>query len=181
MAFYLFGHNLWFSYSVYLLYRNGSKVKDTVKIKDVWCFIDHRKSQAWELSADKSGKRVFWVTYGQIFKDETRECGREREREYCATAKKGHAHCTTSPQSHILDLSVKLFVLHYHPRVHFFHLPVSSVNNKTSLIYFFGELPQTCKKKDWNMPTIRISSGKKVRPNLWRIAQNLHIIQLFDR
>ena len=42
------------------VYRNESKVKDTVKIKDVWCFIDHRKSQAWELSADKSGKRVFF-------------------------------------------------------------------------------------------------------------------------
>ena len=98
------------------VYRNESKVKDTVKIKDVWCFIDHRKSQAWELSADKSGKRVFWVTYGQIFKDETREeCALVGEKENIAQPQKKVTHNLT--QSHILDLSVKLFVL---MPVHFF-------------------------------------------------------------
>ena len=147
MAFYLkfsyselswiFGHNLWFSNSVYFLYRNGSKVKDTVKIKDVWCFIDHRKSQAWELSADKSGKRVF---LGNLWSNiqgwnQRGVCFSGREREYCATAKKGHAQPNSKPHSWLECKVIRA------DASSFFHLPVSSVNK------FYGELPQNCKKK----------------------------------
>ena len=52
-----------------------------------------QKSGAWELSADKSGKRVFWVTYGQIFKDETREeCATVEEKENIAQPQKKVTH-----------------------------------------------------------------------------------------
>ena len=76
-------------------------------------------------------------------------CCSGREREYCATAKKGHAQPNSKPHSWLECKVIRA------DASSFFHLPVSSVNK------FYGELPQNCKKKDWNMPTIRISSGKK--------------------
>ena len=94
--------------------RVKSKILSKSRMSDASSIIEKAKLGSYQRINRENA--FFWVTYGQIFKDETREeCAAVEEKENIAQPQKKVTHNPT--QSHILDLSVKLFVL---MPVHFF-------------------------------------------------------------